>query len=460
MRWMPSAAGSRSRPSGRSDAVGDHCGGRFRVDADLAVGERSGADVPEGDVGVGQGRLGAAASVADRAGNGPGAARPYPQAPGGVEEGDAAAAGPDLGDVETGGADQLAAAPHQPAPRRQGGADLVLRAVADAAPLDHRCLGGGPPHVEGDDVADPRGFGRRGRGQHPGGRAGLEDEHRPLGGVRLGGQAAGRLHDQQRGVAADAAQAVPQGPEVPLHHRAHVGVDDGRGGALVLLALGKHLVGQRDRNPGQLAGQEVADRLLVPRVGVGVQQADRHRFDLLAEQPFPDGAQFVLDERPQHLAVGGDALAQLEAQAALDQLRRLVPEEVVDLRGADAAQLEDVAEAAGGHQGGARAAALEHGVGRHGGSVRHLADLGGCRAGPFEQVPGGLEHGALEVGRRRGDLVGPDRAAAVDEDDVGEGAADVGAHPYPAGGGGGGFRWGHWSFTRTLHRLSHPAGRI
>ena len=137
-RWRcggsPRPRRSRSRPSGGRDAVGDHCGGRLRVDADLAVGERPGADVPEGDVGVGQGRLGAAASVADRAGNGPGAARPYPQAAGGVEEGDAAAAGTDLGDVEAGGAYQLAAAPHQPAPRRQGGADLVLRAVADAAP--------------------------------------------------------------------------------------------------------------------------------------------------------------------------------------------------------------------------------------------------------------------------------------------------------------------------------------
>ena len=72
-----------------SDAVGDHSGGRFRVDADLAVGERSRADVPEGDVGVGQGRLGAAAAVADRTGNRSGAARADPQAAGGVEEGDA-----------------------------------------------------------------------------------------------------------------------------------------------------------------------------------------------------------------------------------------------------------------------------------------------------------------------------------------------------------------------------------
>ena len=178
-----------------------------------------------------------------------------------------------------------------------------------------------------------------------------------------------------------------------------------------------------------------------------MQQADRHRFDLLARQPLPDGAQLLLDERPQHLAVGGDALAQLQAQAAFDELRRLVPEEVVDLRGADAAQLEDVAEAAGGHQGGARAAALEHGVGRHRRSVRHLADLGGRGSRPFEQVPGGLEHGALEIGRRRRDLVGPDRTAAVDEDDVGEGAADVGAHAHAAGGGCAvcsGFRWGHW----------------
>ena len=51
-------------------------------------------------------------------------------------------------------------------------------------------------------------------------------------------------------------------------------------------------------------------------------------------------------ERPDDRPVVVDALVHLEAQRALDQRARLVPGQVVQLGHAQAAELEDVAEAA------------------------------------------------------------------------------------------------------------------
>src|SRR5262249_36849585 len=148
-------------------------------DGDLAASEWAGADVAKYDVGIGQSRLHAAALVARRAGDSAGASRPDVQAAGAVQEGDAAATGADLGDVDAGSTNDLPAPADEPVADRQGRPDLVLGAVADAAVLDEGCLGRRPAHVQGEDVAQAEPAGDEAGGQDPGSRAGFESEDRP-----------------------------------------------------------------------------------------------------------------------------------------------------------------------------------------------------------------------------------------------------------------------------------------
>ena len=163
------------------------------------------------------------------------------------------------------------------------------------------------------------------------------------------------------------------------------------------------------------------------RVRIGVQQADGDRLHSLPHQRRRDALQLLLLDAAQDLAGGGDPLAQLEPQAALDEGRRLREEQVVELRGTDAAQLQHVAEPGGGDQRGARAPAFQHGVGRDRRAMGDQAHEAAGDAGQAQRAPDPDEGRLLEVGRRGGQLMGPDPAGPIGEHDVGEGPADVGA---------------------------------
>jgi hypothetical protein len=120
----------------------------------------------------------------------------------------------------------------------------------------------------------------------------------------------------------------------------------------------------------------------------------------------------------------------LEAAAARDQDGRCVLEQVVEVAARGAAQLQDIAEAARRHKGGARTFLLEHRVGDHGGGMRQQADIGGGNA---VAVHGGRqrgEHALAQVtgrGRYLGDADAPRRL--LDQRHVGERPADVDADP-------------------------------
>ena len=125
----------------------------------------------------------------------------------------------------------------------------------------------------------------------------------------------------------------------------------------------------------QELGGDGGGAALVIGVGVGVQEADRHRLD-----PFPGQLHAGLADRPlvqllQHLAARVQALPHLEPQAPLDQGLRQLEEQVVDVVASLAADLQGVPEAGGRQQAGARSLALDQGVGDQGGSVNQPLDL-------------------------------------------------------------------------------------
>ena len=407
--------------------VGHAAPGELGVDHHVAVRQRTGADVAQHDVGVGQRGLLAAPAVAGGARPRPCRARADSQAAGRVHVGHAAAAGADLGDVDGRRADQLAPASHQAAAGGQRGAHLVLGGIVQVPALDQRRLGGGAAHVQGDDVGHAESRGGQVRGQDAGRGTGLQHEDRPPGRMRLRGQAARGLHDEQWGGDAQLVQAPPHRQQVRGHRRAHVGVDRRGRRALVFAPLRQDVARQRHLQMRQLPAQERADLTFVPGIGVGVQQADSDRLHPFPHQLRGDALELVLPHAAQDLAGGGDPLVQLEPKAALDEGRRLGEEQVVELRGAQAAQLQHVAESGGGDQRGARAAAFQHGVGRHRRAMGDHAHGAAVDAGQAQRAPDARESRLLEVRRCGRQLVGPDPAGRIGEHDVGEGPADVGA---------------------------------
>ena len=163
------------------------------------------------------------------------------------------------------------------------------------------------------------------------------------------------------------------------------------------------------------------------RIGEGIEQADGDRLDLLGQQRI-DGAFGVARlERPLDAAARIDPLVDDLAEIALDQRRRLLPGEVVELGHAQRADLQHVAKALGRDQPDARALVLEDGVGGHRRAVADLLDHVAGQAGLLEQLAQALDDRLRVVADAGGDLLGVDGAVGAQQHDVGEGAADIDA---------------------------------
>ena len=140
---------------------------------------------PQDQVGIGDGRIDAAAAVADRAGRGAGRFRADLQHAGLIDEGDRPAAGADGVHVHHGHMDG------------HGVFQLQLRGHGGHAFLDQRHVGGGAAHVVGDHVLVAGGGRGVGRGHHARGRTRHDRVHRVLGNDGRGHGAAVALHHQQ-----------------------------------------------------------------------------------------------------------------------------------------------------------------------------------------------------------------------------------------------------------------------
>ena len=247
-------------------------------------------------------------------------------------------------------------------------------------------------------------------------------------GGRVGGhEAAVGLHDEERSADADLPQSLPQRVEVAADHRHHVGIDHRRRGPLVLPDLGQDLRADRQRQAGRPPPDDGRDLLLVNRVGVGVDEADGQSLDGLLKQPVKCPLDVGRVQRGEDVAAGADPLVHLQAQITRDQGRRLFPGQVVEPWHTDPSDLEDVAEPLGRDQPGPGPSELQDRVGGHGGAVNDLAHVTPAEAGLAEDVAEALADGPGVVVHAGGDLLRVDVAVGVQEDDVGEGAADVDA---------------------------------
>ena len=141
----------------------------------------------------------------------------------------------------------------------------------------HRGLRRGATHVERQHVVLAEQPAHEARGHHARRTTRLDRGDRLAGRERRRQHTTARLHDLHRAHHADAAQHRLQPVEVRRHHRADVGARERRGGALVLAHLGPRVGGGHDEHTGHSRAARGRELLLVGRVRVGVQEADRDR---------------------------------------------------------------------------------------------------------------------------------------------------------------------------------------
>ncbi len=100
-----------------------------------------------------------------------------------------------------------------------------------------------------------------------------------------------------------------------------------------------------NRQIGRMLAQQFHHRLLVRRIGIRMQQADRHRIRFHAPNLFQRRQNTGGIERLDDLAFGADALVDLEPQPARHQRARFVPIHIVELRHAKPGDFQNIAKA-------------------------------------------------------------------------------------------------------------------
>ena len=161
-----------------------------------------------------------------------------------------------------------------------------------------------------------------------------------------------------------------------------------------------------------------------------MQEADGDGLDARVLQEADLAADGILVERRDDFAVRrGHALSDDAAVAALDERARLPREVLLDReveRLLVARDVEDVAEALGGDQADGGALVRQRDVRRDGRAVEQVVDLRQLHAGLRAEAVDALDDAAGGIVGGGRDLVDGDATRLfVDEDQVGEGAADV-----------------------------------
>ena len=225
--------------------------------------------------------------------------------------------------------------------------------------------------------------------------------------ARAGGQARHQIVDVARG---------------ERHDRR---VEHGRARALIFTELGVDLAG--DRHVREVRGERLAQRLLVRRVRVRVQETDRDALHALAPEALDDLRQLAELQRRQHRAVGPDALAHLGAEPTRHEGLRLGGQiDPVEVRTVHAADLDHVAEASRRDEPDRSDPALDDRVGDERGPVGERR-AAACHTAECREA---VEHAAGRIGRCRRHLQGGRVPGGVAGHEIGEGAADVDADAY------------------------------
>src|SRR5215471_11042523 len=162
----------------------------------------------------------------------------------------------------------------------------------------------------------------------------------------------------------------------------------------------------------------------MPRVGIGVDEAHGHGFELFGGNPGDRPLECVPVERADHLALVVKSFRHLEAPASTHQRRWTLLIHIVKPHQPQSAYLKQIAKAFRRNQSGACTAALNYRVCRNGSAMYQLPDIAAGYACFLKHVRDTGEDRLGVIAARRQDL--PDKGAvAGEEDEVGKSAADI-----------------------------------
>ncbi|KAJ0340352.1 hypothetical protein COL154_014178, partial [Colletotrichum chrysophilum] len=306
---------------------------------------------------------------------------------------------------------------------RHGIFDLDLVGDRRLGIADQRHIGRGAAHVVGDEIPDAGAPARIGGRDDAGGRA----RHDGLGGLASDearrDHAAIAVHHQDIVAVTALGELVGQPLDITGKQGLDGSVDRRRHAALEFTAFGKQRVAERDVAVRPDPGGDLAGALLMDRIGVGVQEMDDEGLAALVDQVSERGAQGFLVERQQHIAAGIEALGHFQTQVARNDRPELALH-AVGVRAGAAPEFQNVAEATRGDQARAAQIAFENGIRRGRRAVDDEIDgrsVGFCG---IKRIEYALRL-VVDGGRRLGEThtAGP----GIEENEIGEGAADIDA---------------------------------
>ena len=285
----------------------------------------------------------------------------------------------------------------------------------------------GAADIDRDDVANAASRGCIARTNDAGGRTGQHRENRCLADRGRSGDAAVRLHQQQRRCDVGIGQAALQTVHIGGDGGHHAGIHDRGQAALVFAHDGQHIHRRGHRHVRQCITQHRRHAPLVRGIRERVQQTDR---DSLHIEPAQRGGNFVhagFVQRNEHDATGTDALGHLQHARRRNGALRLHPRKEVGVaRNVLSSDLQHMSEAGRGHQSGARRLFLENQIGGDRRPVQHSADCIRIRASVGQDKHHAGKERFRRIGRCARDLGAPQKSGrTVGERDVGERAADI-----------------------------------
>ena len=284
-----------------------------------------------------------------------------------------------------------------------------------ASGVEERDVGGGAPHIEGEN----RRYGGRARDAErtddTSCRAGEDGADGLAGGGCSGEDSAGGLHDAECGVGP--SQPALEGMNVALQLGREIGIEGDGGAALVLAEFREDLMRERD---GQMEKREGGGNgLFVRGIREGEEERDGDGFGVgFANRP-TEFLECSFSGSEEDGAVGVDAFGESEAEVGNGCGAVTVP--VVEIGARLPCNGEGVLESGGGDEGDAGTFAFEQRVGGDGGAV---ANFDGGGRNERADAGDGFEDGAAGIAGRGGELEHFD-ATADAVDTVSEGAAGI-----------------------------------
>ncbi len=222
---------------------------------------------------------------------------------------------------------------------------------------------------------------------HAGGRPRLDEVGRTAHRRRRTHRAARRLHDLERCGDARGHELGGQGADVMAHGRAQVRVDDGRARPFVFADLGEDV--RRAGDVDVVADHSLQDLgrlVLVVWIRIRVEEADRHRLDVVAADRLGCRVHRGRVELAPHISSRPHSSRDLETPAPRDERRRLVVLKVVHHGDPQPPHLEHITEALRRDQRCPCPATLEHRVRGDGGRVDDRGHLAGSDAGRLSRL--------------------------------------------------------------------------